>query len=384
MTEIDDKAKRYTVIKNRLALIEPVILLVFLVVMQISGISTFIKYISANLLPALYGTITIYGILFGLFYYVVTFYLNFYRGYIIEQRFGLSNQSLSSWLKDELKRIIISLILFLLFIEYLYFLIYNSPDLWWLFMGLGWVLLTILFAKIFPVLIIPLFFKYERLGDEELRMKLMELAKKCGIRLLDVFRLKLSAKTKKANAALAGLGKTRRILLGDTLLENYTKDEVGVVMAHELAHHKLAHIWKMVLFSGLSMLVIFYLLKLLSVALIDILHLESIKDIVAFPSILLLFTFFSIIILPLQNAFSRKLERSADSFALKITGLPEAFISCMNKLARQNLADPAPSRFIEIMLYDHPPISKRIRMAQNFKKVNAKTPNSAKAQNLAI
>ncbi|MFH1752996.1 MAG: M48 family metalloprotease, partial [Candidatus Omnitrophota bacterium] len=229
-----------------------------------------------------------------------------------------------------------------------------------------WIFITIVITKIAPVIIIPLFFKFEPLGDAALKERLIKLARSCGINILDVFKLKLSAKTKKANAALVGLGRTRRVLLGDTLLENYTKDEIEVVMAHELAHHKLLHIFKLILFGGLGTIIVFYLVYLTSGMIANTIGLVSISDIAGFPSVIFSISLFSVILLPAQNAFSRRLEVSADLFALKATGLPEAFISCMNKLAGQNLSDPSPSRFIEFALYDHPPISKRVKMAQDF------------------
>lgn len=367
MSSADSKAKRYSVIKNRIALLEPLLFLAFLAVIQLSGISRNIKEFSLLFSSQWYVTIALYAVIFSFLHYIITFYLNFYRSYIIEHRFGLSNQGLSDWIKDELKRGLLSLALFILFIEFLYLVLRNSPDLWWLLLALGWVAFSIVLAKIFPVLIIPLFFKYERFTDEEFKKRLMRLAKKCGVKILDVFKLRLSSKTKKANAALTGIGKTRRVILGDTLLDNYTKNEVEVVLAHELAHHKLAHIWKTVLFGGLSITCVFYLVKLSSSFIIDMLHIEGVDDITAFPSIMFAISFFSILATPLQNAFSRRLERAADSTAIEITGLPQAFISCMNKLAEQNLADPAPSKFIEVMLYDHPPISKRVAMAEDIK-----------------
>ena len=234
-------------------------------------------------------------------------------------------------------------------------------------MATGWIFLTIVMAKLAPVIIIRLFYKFELLGDNELRERLVHLADRFDIKVLDVFRLDLSAKTKKANAALVGMGKTRRVLLGDTLIENYTKDEIEVVMAHELAHHKLAHMSKLVFSGSLGMIATFYFINLLSKISIGPFGIRPINDISAFPSMIFFIILFGLIISPIQNAFSRRLEASADLMCLKKTGLKKAFISCMEKLAKQNLADPEPNRFIEIMLYDHPPISKRLAMAKDFK-----------------
>ncbi|MFH1847613.1 MAG: M48 family metalloprotease, partial [Candidatus Omnitrophota bacterium] len=238
---LDPKTKKYTVIKNSLALLEPVLALAVLSLIQLSGASLRIKGIASAITQNRYGIIAIYALLFGATYYVITFYSGFYKDYVIEHRFGLSTQQLSGWIKDEIKRVALSLVMFLVFIEFLYFLLDNSPALWWLHMTLGWLFLSVIVAKVMPVFILPLFFKSVPLADSDLKGRLMRLAKRCDIRILDVFKLHLSAKTKKANAALVGMGRTRRVLLGDTLLDNYSKDEVEVVLAHELGHHKLFH-----------------------------------------------------------------------------------------------------------------------------------------------
>lgn len=365
---MNERTRKYNDIKNRLALSEPFIIMLMLAILQLSNMSAILNKAAEGLSSIRYLTIALYGALFGFVFYIAMFYISFYRTYIVEHRFNLSNQGLSGWIKDEFKRGVISLVIFLIFVELLYFLLDNFGRSWWLIMALGWLFITIAIAKIAPIFIIPLFYKSEPINDDDLKSRLKNLANKFGVAILGVFKLRLSDKTKKANAALVGMGKTRRVLLGDTLLEHYTKDEVEVVLAHELAHHKLKHIWKMMLFSTLITLLAFYLVKLSANALIAFLNLESIRDLRALPGILFILTAFSLLMAPVQNAFSRKLERSADFFALKTTGLPNAFSSCMEKLSKQNLADTSPSRFIEMMLYDHPPISKRIKMAEGFQK----------------
>jgi len=364
MNNIEPKTKRYSTVKNALALIEPLVVLLFLAIVQMSGISMRIARASESVFSNRCAAVALYGLLFGTLYFVFTAYLNFYSGYVIEHKFNLSNMKLGEWIRDEAKKTLLSLIILMAFIELLYLLLVNLPSLWWLYMAMIWIFFTVILVKAAPVLIIPLFFKYESLGDNALKERIMQLAKKCGIRVIDIFRIKLSAKTKKANAALVGIGRTRRVLLGDTLLENYTKDEIGVVLAHEFAHHKLGHMFRLMLFSGISTLFAFYLVKISSGGITRISGLRGIDDIAAFPAILFVLLLFGILITPLQNAYTRALESSADRFALKATGLPNAFISCMKKLGLQNLSDPSPSKLIEIMLYDHPPISKRIGMAK--------------------
>lgn len=362
------KNKRYAAARNRLALIEPLYLLVFLAIMQLTGLSEYMTHFSYSLSRNFYGAIAVYILVFSAIYYSAFFCLKLYGGFLLEHRFGLSNQTFGGWLKDEAKGGILSFMLFLLFAELLFFLITYAPGLWWLLMALGWIVIDIILAKVFPVLILPLFFKYEKLNNAELKNRLMRLGRKCGVKVLDVFRLNLSAKTKKANAALVGMGKTRRILLGDTLIEGYSKDEIEVVMAHELAHHKLLHMWKLLFTGAAGSIIIFFLVKLvLSKLVVEALQLETPGDLAIFPSILFFMVFFSTLLTPAQNSFSRRLEKAADHFALEATKAPAAFISCMKSLAKQNLADPEPNRFIEIALYNHPPISKRIKMAKKFK-----------------
>jgi len=369
MTEHTNKVKRYAAIKNRLALAEPFYVLLFLAVLQASGVSRNLKLFSFSISSNFYGAVIIYATLFSLIYYAVMFCLNLYRGFIIEHNFGLSNQTLSDWLKDEAKKCVLSFFIFVLFIESLYFLMLKSPEFWWAFMAMGWIVFTVILAKVFPVLILPLFFKFEKISDDSLKERLMRLAAKYGIKILDIFKLQLSAKTKKANAALVGIGGTRRVLLGDTLIKDYSHDEIEVVLAHELAHHKLGHMWKLLSFGALSAVAAFFLVSALSPRITRTLRAEVIGDLTAFPSIMFIMSLFGTFLGPFENTFSRRLETAADMFSLKMTGLPHAFISCMDKLSRQNLSDPNPSKFIETLLYNHPSVSSRIKMAEEFKKI---------------
>jgi len=366
--KIVKKNKSYAAARNRLALIEPLYLLLFLAIVQTTGLSEYMTHFSYGVSRNYYGAIAVYILVFSVIYYSAFFCFKLYGGFMLEHRFGLSNQTFAEWLKDEAKGGILSFVLFLVFAELLFFLITNTPGVWWLLMALGWIVIDIVLAKVFPVLILPLFFKYEKLNNAELKNRLMRLGRKCGVKVLDVFRLNLSAKTKKANAALVGMGKTRRILLGDTLIKGYSKDEIEVVLAHELAHHKLLHMWKLLFSGAAGSIITFFLVKLiLSGFVLEALQLKTPGDLAIFPSILFFMVLFGAFLAPVQNSFSRRLEKAADRFALETTKAPAAFISCMKSLAKQNLADPEPSRFIEIALYNHPPISKRIKMAKKFK-----------------
>jgi len=233
-------------------------------------------------------------------------------------------------------------------------------------MALFWVFFTIVLSRIIPTFIIPLFYKYKPLQDNELRKRLIGLAGKANVKVLDTYEIDFSKKTKKANAALVGLGKSRRIILADNLVKDFSHEEIEVVIAHEIGHHKLLHMWKMLFFGGGVAFLIFYIADSVLTNSLHMLGASAIYDIEIFPFFCLILSAFSILLMPIQNEFSRKIERSADGFALKITGNKEGFISLMKKLAEKNLADFKPNKIIEFIFYDHPSISNRIEFAEEF------------------
>jgi STE24 endopeptidase len=183
------------------------------------------------------------------------------------------------------------------------------------------------------------------------------------VKILDCYQIDFSKKTLKANAAFVGIGKTRRVILADTLKDKYTFDEIEVILAHEFAHYRLRHLLKLILLSSLVIIISFYLIFRTSSYALGLFGLSSLSDIASLPLIFLYFVLLGIIMQPLQNYVSRRLERNADIMALKITGLKEAFISMMEKLALQNLADRNPHPLIKFFFFNHPPIDERIAAA---------------------
>ena len=248
--------------------------------------------------------------------------------------------------------------------ELLLFTIQRFPETWWLVAGAGWLFITLFLSRILPTFIIPLFYKTKALPAGELRDRLTALFRKCSVRFLDIYEIALSKKTKKANAALVGIGKSRRVLLGDTLLEHYTLPEVEMVMAHELGHQVKRHILKGVAFNTASSFIGFYLLHLLSARIAGFLGGQGLTDLSIFPGLALLASAAGLVLLPVQNGFSRWLENEADQFALETFPSKEVFLSLMNKLGSQNLSDLEPNPVVEFILYDHPSISKRLKRAE--------------------
>ena len=360
-------AKKYSQIKNVLFGIELVLTLLFLYIMATQGPSVWIRNFVEITSRNPWVQTAVYFLVFGAVYAAVTFTLDMYQGYSLEKKFSLSTQTFGGWLLDYSKKLLVGGTIFFILIEALYLFLRNFAATWWIWTAIFWIIFTIVLSRVAPVVILPLFFKVKPLSDDDLRTRLMSLAEKCGSKVNGVFEIDLSKKTVKANAALAGLGKTRRVLLGDTMLKEYTHDEIEAVLAHELGHHKKGHIMKLLVFGAAANFIGFYIASLVFNALSWHLNLRGVSDLAGFPFLLLIFFFFALIMMPIQNGLSRVFEREADRFAFEITQNPDAFISMMGKLGDQNLADREPNRFIEIFLYDHPPIGKRLKAAEEYK-----------------
>ncbi len=312
-----------------------------------------------------------------LFYYVVFlsvlskalgFGLDFY-GFRLEHRFNLSNQRLGSWLKDSLKGWLLGLVLATILCEIVYALIRTSPEHWWIF---GWLIflgLFVFFAQIAPVVLFPLFYKFVPLQNETLKERLMRLGERAGTRVRGVYEWKLSEKSKKANAALTGLGNTRRIILADTLLQNYSDDEIEAVLAHELGHHVHGHILKSIAVEALVTLAGFWAANLVLRYAIDQQHMfEHMSDFANLPLLVLVSTGLSVLLMPALNAYSRFNERQADLYCWKSVQSIGPYVSAMEKLNQQNLSESHPSRVVEILFHSHPPVSKRIAAAEDWAK----------------
>jgi STE24 endopeptidase len=225
---------------------------------------------------------------------------------------------------------------------------------------------AVVMANVAPVVLMPIFYKFVPLREEELKRRLVALCEKVKTRVRGVYEMDMSRKTRAANAALVGLGNTRRIVLGDTLLDRYEPDEIEAVLAHELGHHKNWDMWKGLLFQSAISVLGFYLAYLILNTYSASFGLRGPADVAGLPLLMLTFAGVSLLFLPSSNAFSRRIERRADEFALRLTGNARAFVSMMNKLGEQNLSEFEPSPLVEFILFSHPSVSKRIRRAREI------------------
>ena len=362
------EAKKYHRIKNSLFVVNLLFSLIVLLVVILSGFSIWLK---AALEKYAHNPLFLNGIYItalSLFFYILGLPLELYEGYYLERRFKLSNQSLAGYFKDNLKKSLLSLVIVLTAVEVLYLFLGRFAQIWWILAAIAWFFLTIILAKITPNIFIPLFYKYLPLKDIELRNKIMRMFKDSGTRLKDVYMIDFSSKTRKLNAAVAGFGNNRRVILTDNLLSELSHDEILAIVAHELGHYKNKDTIKIISFSALATGIMFFLSDIILRKSFAYFGYASIADIAGFPLFCLVMLILGLFSLPLQNGFIRSLEVQADFYSLKSIGKADVFISMMEKLAAKNLAELNPSKFIELMLYDHPPIGKRIEFARAFLK----------------
>ncbi len=316
-----------------------------------------------------------YFTFFSLAYLVVTLPLTFYREYLLERRFGLSTQTLGRWARRRVKKWVFSFVVAAPLVLIVYSTLRMWPARWWLPASAVWVLFAFVLAKFAPQIFLPLFYKLERIDNRRLEDKLARLSEQAGLELEGAYRLDLSRETKKANAAVIGMGSTRRVVLGDTLLGGFSEDEVAVVFAHELGHIVLGHLAKG--FAAFSVLIIISLylgsvvIRWAAVELgIEPVMVGQIENQVAnpetMPLLLAVLAVIQFLIMPVEKWYSRRRERASDAYALRATGDRAAFIGAMKKLASLNLADVRPNKLAKLLLFSHPPILERIRFAEQF------------------
>ena len=359
----EDRASRYHRLKRQAGIASLCWTLALLAALLFSGGSLAIRNASGRSAFA----VVFYVAILLLLNEIGSLPLGFYSGFLLERRYGLSHEPLGRWLLDQMKSFAIGLTLSSIAAAIVYAFIRMSPEHWWLPAGAVFALLIVGLTNVAPVLLLPLFYRVKPLEREALHARLLGLAERAGAKVLGAYEWGLSEKTRKANAALAGLGGTRRILVSDTMLAEYSDDEIEVVLAHELAHHVHGDIWKgIALESGLT-LAGFYLAARLLAAFAPAFGLRSVADIAGLPLLVLAAGAVSLVMVPFAHAMSRAFERSADRFALTLTKNPGAFVSAMKRLAAQNLAEEHPSRLVQILFYSHPPVRERIAAAQAFK-----------------
>jgi STE24 endopeptidase len=361
--ERQEKAKKYAEISRFLTFAELAITIILLLLLVFGGLS---KILAGALTLPLVPAAVIYIIILMAAYGLLSAPLSYFSGFVLPQRYGLAHQKFTGWLADALKADALALALGAGIGAVGYWFITIQPQLWWLLVW-GFVLLvSFMLSFLAPIIIVPIFFKMKPLANTELKERLEKLAERAGIKVGGIYIVEFSSKVTTANAALMGMGKTRRIALSDTLLEEYSPEEIEVIIAHEMGHHKNRDFLRLFLWQAVILFVSFSLTNIITKAVVAPLGFYGIDDIAALPLLVLVLAVLSLLLMPVSNTYIRSRERAADDFSLRLTGQPQAFITMMTKLTDQNLAEAVPSRWVECLFHDHPSYNSRREHARCF------------------
>ena len=358
-----EESRKYEKLKLSVTVIGLAVNVAILIYLLASSWTFRIRDFAATITDSAWGVVLIYSLVVGAVIKLAQLPLDFYSSYWLEHQFELSRQSFGAWVKDQFKGAAIGVPLALIAVEAAYFLFRFSPQYWWLYAGTIFTVFVVLMTNLAPVVLLPLFFKFRPIENPELQRIADRLARQTRTKICGIFEWSLGDKTRKANAAVVGWGNTRRIIVSDTLLRNFSTEEIEVILAHELCHHVKNHIWIGIGMQTLLTYAGFFLTQRLLAYFASSGQFGGITDIAGLPILILISTALSLLVLPAVNYVSRRLETDADAYALDVTGDSLAFVSGMEKLAKLNLANPSPNRFIEFIFYSHPSIEKRIRLA---------------------
>ena len=366
--ERQKKAKEYSRISRRLMLVDLGLMGLYALAWLVFGGSVGLRGWLEGFTTTPWLLVALYAAVFGGIYYLIDLPLSYYSGFVLPHRFGQSNETLRGWVTDQAKGLALGGVLGLAVLEVIYAVLRAAPDTWWIWASIILLFFSVVMSILAPVLLMPVFYKFIPLGEEhqELIERLTRLSERAGTRVKGVYKFDMSRRTKAANAALTGLGSTRRIILGDTLLSEFTTDEIETVLAHEMGHHVNRDIPLGMAVETVSTVVGLFLASLGLRWGAGVFGLQGVGDIAGLPLFMLVMGAFGLLTLPLTNAFSRWREREADRYALESTRKPAAFASAMTRIANQNLAEVDPEPWVEFLLYSHPALEKRIRMARQF------------------
>jgi STE24 endopeptidase len=313
-----------------------------------------------------YVALLLFALCLGLLQLLITLPMGFYSGFVIEHRYNLSNQSFGRWAWERLKGTLVSLPIVIAVLFLLFFCLATYRELWWLPVSICLTFLSVVLARIAPILLLPLFYKFTPLEDGSLKNRILRLCDETGLRVNGVFSFNLSKNTKKANAGFTGIGKSKRIILGDTLVKEFSEEEIETVFAHELGHYKYRHIVIGILASVISTFAGLFITARLYQWSVVWLGFGSVSELAALPLLAIWLSLFGLVTSPIGNMISRRHERQADAYAVRATGNKAAFLGALRKLASMNLADPEPHPLIEFLFYSHPSISRRIEGVESI------------------
>ncbi len=363
--EKQERAKVYEWTRRKIDLWITLISIAFNLIFYFTGVSYKIAHM--NIFSSVVLVFVVYMLIYATIMEILSLPLSHYSGFVVEQKYEFSNQTRKEWFKEHLKSFIVSLVLSIIIFGVLLGIFQKFGQLWWLVASFFMVLFSVVFSTIYPVWIMPIFHKYETIEDDELKDFLKGILERGGLKIKGFFREDTSKKTTKENAMLAGLGKTKRVILTDNIINNMKSDEIRTVLAHEVGHYKRAHIPKMI-FTGLFFnLFSFYVLHIIFKTFFPDFLTGTRANITLLPMFLLSLSIVDLTFLKiLQNALSRLFENQADDEALKLAGDTEAFKRAMAGLANRSLSNAYPNFWVKMVYYSHPPVGERLARAEKY------------------
>lgn len=353
-------AKHYAKTKLIASVTGSVLFFVLSLVLVASGATSALESVVRLYLSNDYLALLGFAALLGLAEMAMTAPLQIYSGFHLEHKYNLSHQTFRAWLWEGLKGFLVSVPITVPFLLALFFCLKSFGSQWWLPVGAMIFFLSVVLARLAPVFIFPLFYSFKPLPEGELKLTILNLCQSVGMSVEGVYVFDMSKNTKKANAAFAGIGKSRRIILGDTLIANFREDEIESVFAHELGHYKLKHLWTMLGIGTVSSFLGLYFTARAYELSLPWFGFVSRDQLAALPLLALLLGVYSLLASPVTNAISRSHERAADRYAISLTKNGEALMNALQKLAKTNLADVSPHPVVEFLFYSHPSIKKRV------------------------
>jgi STE24 endopeptidase len=363
--ESQKKAKQYEKERRFLGLASLAASLVFLMLFYFSGASFYLANLEFG--SSFIWTFLVYVAVFSLSMTIFGFPLAFYSGFVHEHKWNFSNQTGKNWLWEQVKSFLVGLIIFILLLGLLLWIMATTPEWWWLFAAGAMTLVSVIFAALFPVVVAPIFNKYTPIEDRDLTEALEKILSREGLKSSGFFKEDMSRQTKKENAFLAGLGKTRRVVLGDNLLAHMTVPQIESILAHEVGHHRYRHLGKNILIGTIQQVVLFLILHVSLKAVFPQFLTSNQWNLALVPAAAILLGALSGILFgPLNNALSRSFEKQADRYALESIGDKRAFMTALAGLADRNLSNAYPEWWVKLLYYSHPPIGERLEMAEKF------------------
>jgi STE24 endopeptidase len=361
--ESQKKARSYEKEKRLLGFASLILSLAFLLVFYFSGISSSLS--DLDIAHSIIGTFLVYVVTFYSAMAILGLPLDFVSGYVHEHKWGFSNHTVISWFWDKIKSFLIGLIIFILILGLLLWIMAIIPEWWWLAAAIAMAVVRVFFVILFPVIIAPVFNKYTPIHDEDLTRALDKILVSGGLKSRGIFKEDMSRQTKKENAFLAGLGKTRRIVLGDNLLENMTIGEIESIVAHEVGHHKYRHIWKNIGIGTVQQLLIFFVIHWILIRVFPGFLTSTQDNLSLFPVFAVLMGGFSgFLFAPVNHFLSRLFEKQADRYVMANMAHSRSFITALAGLANRNLSNAYPEWWVKVLYYSHPPIGERLEMAE--------------------